>query len=346
MKSKKIIIIRLSALGDVAMTIPVIYSLAKCYHQHQFIMVTRSFFSELFINHPKNLSLFIFDSENRHKGITGLARLLHDLNNLKPDMIADLHNIMRSWIIDFFFLITRKRVAIVDKDRHDRRLLLGHNKIQIRNYIIRYFDVFKKLELIAEPDFSTIVPQGTETILRKEINETLSKVKSVGIAPIARYKNKTYPINLMMDVIHKLIDNGYHIFLFGSKSDSKNFLNSMQENLPQCTNLSGKLSIKEELSIISRLNVMISMDSANMHLASLTGTPVISLWGGTTPACGFLGYGQDPDNTICLNLDCQPCSIAGADKCPLHTLKCMTNIKPETIVEKVIKVSYKKSPNQ
>jgi ADP-heptose:LPS heptosyltransferase len=339
MRCKKILIIRLSALGDVAMTIPVIYSLAQRYHQHLFVMVTRPSFSELFINRPKNLKLFIFDSECNHKGVVGLVRLVTELHQLKPDMIADLHNVIRSWIIDLFFLMIGKRVAMVDKDRYGRLSLLRHNKLQKRNFITRYFDVFRRLHLESEANFSTLFPHGSGIITNKEIGEILSKTKSIGIAPISRFKNKNYPIELMVEVIHQLIAVGYHIFIFGSKDDGKIIMNHMQENIPQCTNLSGQMDIKGELSIISHLDVMVSMDSANMHLASLTSTPVVSLWGATTPACGFLGYGQEMNNAICLNLDCQPCSIAGSDKCALHSFKCMTEIKPSVIVEKVIQAT-------
>ena len=86
---------------------------------------------------------------------------------------------------------------------------------------------------------------------------------------------------------------------------------------------------------MSHLDVMISMDSSNMHLASLTDTPVVSIWGATHPFAGFLGWRQTTDNAIQISLDCRPCSIFGNKPCLRGDYACMQNIAPETIVEKV-----------
>ena len=77
------------------------------------------------------------------------------------------------------------------------------------------------------------------------------------------------------------------------------------------------------------------MDSANMHLASLTGIPVVSIWGATHPYAGFMGWGQSLDNAIQLDMDCRPCSIFGQKPCRLGDYPCLNNIKPETVVEKI-----------
>ncbi|MDE7408011.1 MAG: glycosyl transferase family 1, partial [Muribaculaceae bacterium] len=64
--------------------------------------------------------------------------------------------------------------------------------------------------------------------------------------------------------------------------------------------------------------------------------PVLSVWGGTTPECGFLGYGQSTDNAMLLRLPCQPCSIAGTKTCPLGTMACLKDLAPEAIVDRII----------
>jgi ADP-heptose:LPS heptosyltransferase len=94
--------------------------------------------------------------------------------------------------------------------------------------------------------------------------------------------------------------------------------------------------MSEELILMSHLDVMLSMDSANMHLASLAGTRVVSLWGGTTPACGFLGYGQNSHDALSAGLSCQPCSIAGSDRCPLGHMQCVSALTPEIIVNHIV----------
>jgi ADP-heptose:LPS heptosyltransferase len=86
---------------------------------------------------------------------------------------------------------------------------------------------------------------------------------------------------------------------------------------------------------MSHLDVMLSMDSANMHMASLVATPVVSIWGATHPYAGFMGWGQDSANVIQVDLDCRPCSIYGQKPCLRGDYACLNMIKPETIVEKI-----------
>ena len=93
--------------------------------------------------------------------------------------------------------------------------------------------------------------------------------------------------------------------------------------------------MRGELTFMSTLDIMISMDSANMHLASLVGIPVVSIWGATHPYAGFMGWGQSIDNAIQIDLPCRPCSIYGNKPCMRGDYACLKNISPEQIVEKV-----------
>ena len=88
---------------------------------------------------------------------------------------------------------------------------------------------------------------------------------------------------------------------------------------------------------MSHLDVMLSMDSANMHLASLVATPVVSVWGATHPYAGFMGWNQNPENVIQIPLECRPCSIFGQKACLRGDYACMNRIAPETIVEQIEK---------
>ncbi len=96
---------------------------------------------------------------------------------------------------------------------------------------------------------------------------------------------------------------------------------------------------------MSHLDVMISMDSANMHLASLTGTPVVSIWGATHPYAGFVGWAQKPSNILQVDLPCRPCSIYGNKPCARGDMECMHRISPESVVAKVEEVLAGKSVN-
>lgn len=120
-------------------------------------------------------------------------------------------------------------------------------------------------------------------------------------------------------------------------------MDAWEEKYPQVMNASGKLhGISDELILMSHLRLMISMDSGNMHLASLVNTPVVSIWGATHPYAGFMGWHQSPDNAVQLDMPCRPCSIYGNKPCMRGDFACMKNISPELIVEKVENVLNRK----
>ena len=104
---------------------------------------------------------------------------------------------------------------------------------------------------------------------------------------------------------------------------------------PRVKSVVGRYSLDNELALISRLDVLLCMDSANMHFASLVDTKVISVWGATHPYAGFYGYHQDPKNAVQLDLPCRPCSVFGQKPCFRGDWACMTQITPEMVVKKV-----------
>ncbi len=329
---KHILIIRFSALGDVAMTIPVVYSAARQYPDVQFTFATRPFFSRLFINPPSNLSVFVADTQGEYNGWLGLLRLIKTLNRLRVTHVADLHNVLRSWVVSTAFRLKGQRVAMVSKGRIARQCLLSHRLAFTMSYILRYQKVFSRLGCPAEMTFKSLFEAKTiEPPIRVEEN-------AIGVAPFARYENKTYPLDNMKKVVRCLAQHGFTIYLFGGGEREKTILEGWASDKDHCISLVGKYSIEKELSIMSRLRVLISMDSANQHLASLVGTRVVSLWGSTTPACGFAPYAQTAEDSLCMKFPCQPCTIAGSNKCKTHTYMCLHQLSPELIVEHVMKI--------
>ena len=97
----------------------------------------------------------------------------------------------------------------------------------------------------------------------------------------------------------------------------------------------GKLNMRTELNLMSHLDVMLSMDSANMHLASLVNIPVVSVWGATHPYAGFMGWKQLPVNTVQLDLSCRPCSVYGQKPCWRGDYACLRDITPEQVIAKI-----------
>lgn len=338
--SHNILVIRLSAIGDVAMTIPTIYSVARTYPQHTLTVVTTTFAARLFIEAPQNVCVIRLDKKES-RGLMGTLRLLRRLWGIHFDAVADLHNVLRSWIVDVVFILRGTPVAMLDKIRHERKGILHRHAYTSRPFIDRYFDVFARLGLKAEAQFSSIFTSGLpalpDGIIPKE------KERWVGIAPFARYASKTYNVPLMQQVISLLNKRYLRIFLFGAQGAETDMLKQWATSYEQVQVVAGHLSLEQELILMAHMDVMLTMDSANMHMASLVGTRVVSIWGGTTPACGFLGFGQHENDALVAGLDCQPCSIAGKSYCQHRNFHCFTALTPQNIVDKVesvIKSNY------
>jgi len=329
-----ILVLRLSALGDVAMTIPAIYSVARTYPQHSFLVATAAFTARLFQNAPANVRVLpLPKSESR--GVVGTMRLARKLTKMQIDTVADLHNVLRSWIVDGAFRLKFKPVAMLDKNRSERRAILHDHSHMAKPFIDRYFEVFQRLGLEAKPRFTSLfdeqLPSLPQGLPAKEHEQW------VGIAPFARYRSKTYDLRQMQQVVSLMAARPRgRVFLFGAKGKEEKQLLKWAGKASNVFVVAGRLQLEQELALMAHLDVMLSMDSANMHLASLAGTRVVSLWGGTTPACGFLGYGQNSRNALSAGLSCQPCSIAGSDRCPLGHMQCVSALTPEIIVNHIV----------
>lgn len=327
-KPKNILIIRLSALGDVAMTIPAIYSVAMTYAGHHFYVLTNNLCAQLFIRKPSNITLI--PAEDISTG-----KILKSLHKIRIDKVADLHNVSRSWMIDLYFLLRLKPVAMLDKRRWERGDILFRQKHTRRPFIWRYFDVFANMGLPTQPLFTTFFGNSLPAVplpLHKRRG-----IRWVGIAPFARYPSKIYPESLMLKVIKLLQGSGWNeIFLFGSKGKEEETLSQWATGLPRVHVVAGKLSLKAEIELMSHLHVMVAMDSANMHIAALTGVRVVTLWGGTTPACGFTPWQYNMNDALMKPQPCQPCSIAGSEQCKIHSFACMRELSPLTILTKIL----------
>ena len=321
-------VLRFSALGDVTMTLPVVYSLARQYPELHIDVVTRPFFAKLFINRPGNVNVIAIDFKD-YKGVSGTLKLLKMLGGLKPDYVADLHNVLRSWIIDRYFRLRGVKVEMVDKLRDKRRRLFKTGERQ-PSFIDRYATVFKRLGYPVELTFKSLYSPDSRPAVPFKVEHP-----AIGIAPFARYYNKTYPAKQMREVISQLTNEGYNVYLFGGRRDEAEALKAWASQFDRCDSVAGLYPLHDEIALMSEMDVMISMDSSNQHMAALTGTPVISVWGSTTPACGFMPYKQDEANAICMNIPCQPCTVGGSKECPKGHFDCMRRLMPETIVGKV-----------
>ena len=401
-------------MGDVAMTVPVVKSLAQQYPDLRITVLSKPFARTLFDGLAPNVSFMGADIKGEYHGIKGLNALYRRLTAKNFTAIADLHSILRSSYLRMRFNFDRYRVAHIDKHRAMRRALTATNNkqlVQLPTPFEGYADVLAQLGYPVNINFTSIFPpeggdlkliapfingkskgeakalskeekalgeetacEGAEAKIlskekegkreeakilsegaegKREKEKVLSEEKEeevkaeslkprgekwIGIAPFAAHKGKIYPLEKMERVIELLLERepNCRIFLFGGGAEERELLTQWESRHDRCTcALLG--SLYNELVLMSHLDTMVSMDSANMHLASLTGTRVVSVWGATHPFAGFMGWNQSPADAVQTTLPCRPCSIFGNKPCLHGDYPCLNSITPEEIVERVLK---------
>jgi ADP-heptose:LPS heptosyltransferase len=334
---RHILVLRFSALGDIAMAVPVIKNLLQQYPSLKVTFVSVPFVKPLF-DGIERLDFYGVDIKNDYKGFKGLYNLSKKLKHeIDLDAVADIHDVLRTKILRFFL---GKQNAVIDKGRKEKKELTRPlNKIlrPLKTGFQRYADVFGKLgykiTLLTEKVYSSLQPDTSLLPGKKENNFY------VGLAPFAKHNAKLYPLDKMEKAVDLLLqDERINLFVFAAKNELPAINNWLQKS-NNISLVAGKYSLAQELNFISQLDAMISMDSANMHLASLFGVPVISIWGGTHPFLGFYGWGQRYENIIQTDMPCRPSSVFGNKDCPVHgPAGCMQQIKPEMIYDKTIAV--------
>ncbi len=326
------------------MTIPVLRVFVNQNPDVKITVLSRAFLKPLFDDIP-NISFYVADVEGVHKGILGIKKLSNELLELNIDAVADIHNVLRSKILRFFFSFSNKKIAVIDKGRTEKKALIRtQNKIfkQLRSTHERYADVFRTLGF--KVDLSK-----HQFPLKKEIpSNIIELIKNndkilIGIAPFAQYKSKMYPLDLMEEVIRELSGNSnYKIIFFGGGKKEVDILNSFEEKFKGTFSLAGKLKLAEELIVVSHLDCMLSMDSANAHLAAMQGVKTISLWGVTHPFTGFYPFDQPVEYAIIPDLKKFPnipCSIYGNKVCKGYedVMRSIPSKKVIELIEKVVK---------
>lgn len=339
----KVLIIRLSAIGDVAMTIPVCYSVARQNPHDQFVFLSKPMVEKMLVNPPDNLCFLPFDTKNEYAGITGVWRMFCRLRKMKFDKVADLHNVMRSIVLRILFKLCGAETAFIHKGRKEKFALINRTDktfVQLKHSVDRYKEVFERLGYRFPLTFRSLF-DGTDSasLLPEYALEKKQGKRWIGIAPFAQHEGKIYPPVLMEQVVERLSATGkYRIFLFGGGEKEKNMLGQWERAYDGVESMVGRYSMSEELVLMSRLDLMLAMDSANMHMASLTGLPVVSIWGATHPFAGFYGYNQSPDNILQVDLSCRPCSVFGNKPCFRGDYACLNLISPNMVIRKIEQV--------
>ncbi|MBN1115597.1 MAG: glycosyltransferase family 9 protein [Bacteroidales bacterium] len=341
-EQKHLLVFRFSAMGDVVLTLPVVRGVLNSNPNIKITIVTRDFFAPFFRGIDR-LDTFPAEFSGKHKGLMGLINLYRELKKLGSyDAIVDLHAVIRTEVLKFLFSFNKLRAYTLVKDRHIKEKYLHlKNEPKLKHSIERYRDVFKRLGI------DTSIAELPSFILKKEVKdkaqtfldeENTSGKTVIGIAPFAKHKLKMWPIKRIRNFIAELEKKeNIHILLFGGGRHEKEQLKLLADRYKNCSMVD--LELESELALMPKLDCMISMDSANMHIAALSGIPVFSVWGATHPGLGFEAWQQPKENTIQITkeeLPCRPCTIYGKGICHRGDFACMERITPAMVINRLV----------
>lgn len=333
-----ILIIRLSAMGDVAMTSPIVHEACLQNPAHRFTFLSADFLEHFFAPHP-NFTFLGTQIRKQGKGIAAIWKLYREISSKDNfDVVVDLHDVLRTKILRLLFQFAGKKVVVLSKGRSEKRALTRKDRKTLRmleSTPQRYASALQKAGItLLNPRRHPFAPQP----LLENVASFCGQKQGqwIGIAPFAQHKGKIYPPERMEQVVKSLSQTPHlRIFLFGGGAHERAVTESLALRYPNCTSVVGQLNLKEELNLIPHLDCMVSMDSAAMHMASLSGVRVVSIWGATHPFAGFMGYRQELANAVQRDLACRPCSVYGNKPCYKGTYECF-EIDPETIVNKIL----------
>lgn len=337
---RNVLVMRLSVLGNVAMTIPVLYPVCKANPDTRFIMLTKKWPASMFHDRPANLKVVDFDVKENHRGLFRLLKLAAQLYKLYDiDAVADLHNVSGTWIIDAYLRARGAKIARLDREKPKRKALVTHKtKDPVTPIHERYRWVFRELGF-ETPDNFTHLYEGREMPQSSIVPQKEPGQRWIAISPFSSHRQKAYPLELMEQVIERLSNQeNYWIFLMGGGKSEKIALRPIARKYKHVISMAEvKHRFIDEYALLAKCDLMLTMESANMHLASLVDLQAMTVWGPTSPACGYLGYNQVVEDDIQLDMDCRPCSITGDKPCKYGDFRCLKNIKPEDIANQVIK---------
>lgn len=318
---KTYLIIRLETLGNVAMTVPVISSLSRRYPDDRFIVAAMKPLQDMFYG-LKNVEYVEAD----YKLPRDLFRLMRQLRQIKADVVIDLQDRLNTRLLRWHLRLHGAHIVSVHYGRWlKRRLTLTGAKYHdaLPSEFDRYCDAFRRAGLETDREFEAIkVNRTAKTKVKELFGERQGSW--VGVAPFAKSESNILPYKVTKQLILRLAERpNTRVFLFGAGEVECEMLRQWAGLHKQVESVAGQLRLGEELELMRQLDYMICMDSANQHLSSLVHLRAISIWCGTHPKLGFMGWKQREEDILQhQELACRPCTMHGTNHCRFFNYAC------------------------
>jgi ADP-heptose:LPS heptosyltransferase len=313
-----ILILRLSSLGDIVLTFPLVCALREKYPTARIDFVVKKEYREVLAFCEGISNVFEVDTS---AGRNGLDRLRDAFKKNNYTHVLDLHNNFRSRILRRG---VGESLSPINKRSLQRWLLVKLKLNLLKNapdIIGRYFETARVLGIVDSGKGPSIAHSSTRN------------PKLVAIAPGARHWNKRWPKENFIEVARRLLEDGYNVELYGS-ADERTLIEEISTTLAsdRVKNLAGELSIKESMERLSHASLAMTNDSGLMHISNALSIPTISIFGPTVREFGFMPRGDHAIVVQNEGLSCRPCTAIGRADCPKGHFRCMKEITPENIL--------------
>ncbi|MFQ5627677.1 MAG: lipopolysaccharide heptosyltransferase II [bacterium] len=332
---ERILIIRLSSIGDIVLTTPLIRILRNKFPQSRIDFLTKSRYASLICHHPAVSNIIEFPDDGK---LDALIDVRKKIRAGKYDVILDLHKNFRSI---FLSALQGAEVKSRLKKYGVRRFILVKTGINFYSRINpvyeRYLDVARRLNI--ENDClgtELYFPADVASSIRSKLSDFFPvQANIIAIAPGGGFATKKWPIEYYTQLAGRLIAAGYKCCLLGNEAD-KNLAAKVTDMHPLCVDFTGKLNLLESAAIVAQAKKLITNDSGMMHIAEAVGTPVVAIFGSTVRELGFFPIRSDSRVVENTAIRCRPCSHVGRNSCPRGHFRCMRTIEPERVLSEII----------
>ncbi|MDQ3020812.1 MAG: glycosyltransferase family 9 protein [Bacteroidota bacterium] len=307
---KKILIIRLSSLGDIILSFPLLKKLKEKFPGSEIHFFTKKDYGELLLLNPLVDKLILFDDS--------LKMSRKQLGYENYDMILDLHKNFRSILVSIFNGKTIHRY----KKEDFKKFLLVKFKINLFKEIIpvykKYMQTIK--EHLHSDDYNFVTSQLNFDKVRFILDDYII------ISPSSKHFTKTYPADEFIKYINSNKEKKFVLIGDRSRNDEE-ICKYIELKCDSVLNLCGKLSLSKLANVIYYSRFVICNDSAVLHFAEALGKKVTAIFGSTIKEFGFFPQLTQSEVLEVNNLQCRPCTHFGRESCPEGHFKCMKEIE-------------------
>lgn len=327
----QILVIRLSSLGDIVLTTPILGLLRAQYPQAQIDFLTRPAYQDLVSAHPGVDRVLLFESQH------GFWSTLRQLRQRRYDLVLDLHRTLRSRLFVYGLRAQRRRTYGKRTLRRALLVRLGWNTLRAMAPIpARYAAPLRHLGLTAPLAAPAVyLTPESQAAMRAYVQQAWPGQPVpplIAVAPGARWATKQWPVERFAQAVQHLAQaRQAAVVVLGSAAEQGLAQVLVQQLSVPVLNSAGQLSLMHTAALLQQCRLLLSNDSGLMHLATALDVPVVAVFGPTVQEFGFYPF-QARAEVLSAAVDCRPCSTKGSPQCPRGHHQCMQQVTvPEVL---------------